>query len=204
MGEGAGILVIEELEHALARGATPIVELVGYGTTADAYHMTAGPEDGDGAKRAMQAAIRQAGINASEIQHLNAHATSTPVGDKGELAAIKAVFGTENRIAVTSTKSATGHLLGAAGGIEAIFTALALRDQIAPATRNFEQPDPFAEGVDVVHGAARPMPILITTMIQPFRTTLKWFCSGGLNHGQKQGSISKKHEHSYLYSALWR
>jgi len=159
MGEGAGILVIEELEHALARGATPIVELVGYGTTADAYHMTAGPEDGDGAKRAMQAAIRQAGINASEIQHLNAHATSTPVGDKGELAAIKAVFGTENRIAVTSTKSATGHLLGAAGGIEAIFTALALRDQIAPATRNFEQPDPFAEGVDVVHGAARSMPI---------------------------------------------
>ncbi len=159
MGEGAGILVIEELEHALARGATPIVELVGYGTTADAYHMTAGPEDGDGAKRAMQAAIRQAGINASEIQHLNAHATSTPVGDKGELAAIKAVFGTENRIAVTSTKSATGHLLGAAGGIEAIFTALALRDQIAPATRNFEQPDPFAEGVDIVHGAARKMPI---------------------------------------------
>jgi 3-oxoacyl-[acyl-carrier-protein] synthase II len=159
MGEGAGILVIEELEHALARGATPIVELVGYGTTADAYHMTAGPEDGDGAKRAMQAAIRQAGIHASEIQHLNAHATSTPVGDKGELAAIKAVFGTENSIAVTSTKSATGHLLGAAGGIEAIFTALALRDQIAPATRNFEQPDPFAEGVDVVHGAARSMPI---------------------------------------------
>ena len=159
MGEGAAILVIEELEHALARGATPIVELVGYGTTADAYHMTAGPEDGDGAKRAMQAAIRQAGIHASEIQHLNAHATSTPVGDKGELAAIKAVFGTENRIAVTSTKSATGHLLGAAGGIEAIFTALALRDQIAPATRNFEQPDPFTEGVDVVHGAARSMPI---------------------------------------------
>ncbi len=159
MGEGAGILVIEELEHALARGATPIVELVGYGTSADAYHMTAGPEDGDGAKRAMQAAIRQAGIHASEIQHLNAHATSTPVGDKGELAAIKAVFGTENRIAVTSTKSATGHLLGAAGGIEAIFTALALRDQIAPATRNFEQPDPFAEGVDIVHGAARVMPI---------------------------------------------
>ncbi|WP_316672639.1 beta-ketoacyl-ACP synthase II [uncultured Tolumonas sp.] len=159
MGEGAGILVIEELEHALARGATPIVELVGYGTSADAYHMTAGPEDGDGAKRAMQAAIRQAGIHASDIQHLNAHATSTPVGDKGELAAIKAVFGTENRIAVTSTKSATGHLLGAAGGIEAIFTALALRDQISPATRNFEQPDPFAEGVDIVHGAARKMPI---------------------------------------------
>lgn len=159
MGEGAGILVIESLEHALARGATPIVELVGYGTSADAYHLTAGPEDGDGAKRAMTAAIRQAGIKPEQIQHLNAHATSTPVGDKGELAAIKAVFGTENKIAVTSTKSATGHLLGAAGGIEAIFTALAIRDQIAPATRNLEQPDPATVGVDIIHGNARKMPI---------------------------------------------
>ena len=117
MGEGAGTLVIESLEHALARGATPIVELVGYGTSADAYHLTAGPENGDGARRAMTAAIRQAGIDASQIQHLNAHATSTPVGDKAELAAIKAVFGTENKVAVTSTKSSTGHLLGAAGGL---------------------------------------------------------------------------------------
>lgn len=159
MGEGAGILVIESLEHALARGAKPIVELVGYGTSADAYHLTAGPEDGSGAQRSMQAAIRQAGIQPSEIQHLNAHATSTPVGDKGEMAAIKAVFGDQESIAVTSTKSATGHLLGAAGGIEAIFTVLAIRDQIAPATLNFDNPDEAAQGLDIVHGAARPMDI---------------------------------------------
>lgn len=115
MGEGAGILVIEELEHALARGAQPIAELVGYGTSADAYHMTAGPEDGDGARRAMTQALRQAGIEASQVQYLNAHATSTPVGDKGELAAIRTVFGTGGSPAISSTKSATGHLLGAAG-----------------------------------------------------------------------------------------
>ncbi|QJT25976.1 beta-ketoacyl-[acyl-carrier-protein] synthase II [Aeromonas media] len=159
MGEGAGILVIESLEHALARGATPIVELVGYGTSADAYHLTAGPEDGDGARRAMMAALAQAGIQAADVQHLNAHATSTPVGDRGELAAIKRVFGDNNQIAVTSTKSATGHLLGAAGGIEAIFTALAIRDQRVPATRNLQQPDPFADGVDIVRGTARDMGI---------------------------------------------
>jgi 3-oxoacyl-[acyl-carrier-protein] synthase II len=159
MGEGAGILVIESLEHALARGAKPIVELVGYGTSADAYHLTAGPEDGSGAQRSMRAAIRQAGIQPSEIQHLNAHATSTPVGDKGEMAAIKAVFGDQESIAVTSTKSATGHLLGAAGGIEAIFTVLAIRDQIAPATLNFDNPDEAAQGLDIVRGAARPMDI---------------------------------------------
>ena len=159
MGEGTGILVIESLEHALARGAKPIVELVGYGTSADAYHLTAGPEDGSGARRAMQTAIRQAGIQPAEIQHLNAHATSTPVGDKGEMAAIKSLFGDQNGIAVTSTKSATGHLLGAAGGIEAIFTALAIRDQIAPATLNLDNPDEAAEGLDIVRGAARPMHI---------------------------------------------
>ena len=159
MGEGAGILVIESLEHALARGATPIVELVGYGTSADAYHLTAGPEDGDGARRAMMAALAQAGIQAADVQHLNAHATSTPVGDKGELVAIKRVFGDNNQIAVTSTKSATGHLLGAAGGIEAIFTALAIRDQRVPATRNLQQADPLADGVDIVRGAARDMGI---------------------------------------------
>lgn len=159
MGEGAGILVIESLEHALARGAKPIVELVGYGTSADAYHLTAGPEDGSGAQRAMRAAIRQAQIEPKQIQHLNAHATSTPVGDKGEMAAIKALFGDTESIAVTSTKSATGHLLGAAGGIEAIFTALAIRDQIAPATLNFDNPDDAAQGLDIVHGAARAMDI---------------------------------------------
>lgn len=159
MGEGAGILVIESLEHALARGAKPIVELVGYGTSADAYHLTAGPEDGSGAQRAMRTAIGQAGIDASQVQHLNAHATSTQVGDKGEMAAIKAIFGDQQSIAVTSTKSATGHLLGAAGGIEAIFTALAIRDQIAPATLNYENPDEAAEGLDIVHGTARAMDI---------------------------------------------
>lgn len=159
MGEGAGILVIESLDHALARGAQPIAEIVGYGTSADAYHLTSGPEDGDGAKRAMELAIKQAGITPDQIQHLNAHATSTPVGDKGELAAIKRVFGDHNKIAVTSTKSATGHLLGAAGGIETIFTALALRDQIIPPTLNLENPDEAAAGVDIVSGEARPAAI---------------------------------------------
>ncbi|HEY0891437.1 MAG TPA: beta-ketoacyl-ACP synthase II [Cellvibrio sp.] len=155
MGEGAGILVIESLDHALARGAQPIAEIVGYGTSADAYHLTSGPEDGDGAKRAMELAIKQAGVKPEQIQHLNAHATSTPVGDKGELAAIKRVFGDAGKIAVTSTKSATGHLLGAAGGIETIFTALALRDQMIPPTLNLEHKDEAAEGVDIVHGSAR-------------------------------------------------
>ncbi|OZY84253.1 beta-ketoacyl-[acyl-carrier-protein] synthase II [Cellvibrio mixtus] len=155
MGEGAGILVIESLDHALARGAQPIAEIVGYGTSADAYHLTSGPEDGDGAKRAMEIAIKQAGITPAQIQHLNAHATSTPVGDKGELAAIKRVFGDGETVAVTSTKSATGHLLGAAGGIETIFTALALRDQMIPPTLNLEHKDEAAAGVDIVHGCAR-------------------------------------------------
>ncbi|MBS7559985.1 beta-ketoacyl-ACP synthase II [Pseudomonas sp. TNT2022 ID1048] len=157
MGEGAGLLVIEELEHALARGAQPIAELVGYGTSADAYHMTAGPEDGDGARRAMQQALRQAGVQASQVQHLNAHATSTPVGDKGELAAIRTVFGTGSGLAISATKSATGHLLGAAGGIEAIFAILALRDQIAPVTLNLDNPDSAAEGLDLVRNQARKM-----------------------------------------------
>ena len=159
MGEGAGLLVIESLEHALARGAQPLAELVGYGTTADAYHLTAGPEDGSGARRAMQLALAQAGVAPEQVQHLNAHATSTPVGDLGELAAIKALFGTENKIAVTSTKSATGHLLGAAGGLEAIFTLLAIRDQVVPPTLNFDNPDPASAGIDIVHGQARSMPI---------------------------------------------
>jgi 3-oxoacyl-[acyl-carrier-protein] synthase II len=159
MGEGAGILVIEELQHALAREARPIAEVVGYGTTADAYHLTSGPEDGEGAARAMQLALRQAGLAAGEVQHLNAHSTSTPVGDSSELEAIKAVFGRDRRIAVSATKSATGHLLGAAGGLEAIFTILAIRDQIAPPTLNLENPDCLADGVDLVGGEARNIPI---------------------------------------------
>ena len=159
MGEGAGILVIEELEHALARGATPIAEIVGYGTTADAYHMTSGPPDGDGARRAMEIALRQANLAPADLQHLNAHATSTPAGDESELGAIAALFGRNGGIAVSATKSATGHLLGAAGGLEAIFTVLALRDQIAPPTLNFDNPDASADGIDIVAGSARPMPM---------------------------------------------
>lgn len=159
MGEGSGLLVLEEREHALARGATIIAELVGYGTSADAYHMTSGPEDGDGARRAIAQALHQANLAPADIQHLNAHATSTPVGDRGELAAIKSVFGTNGGVAVTSTKSAIGHLLGAAGGIEAIYSVLALRDQIAPATLNLDNPDETANGVDLVRGAARAMKI---------------------------------------------
>ena len=157
MGEGAGVLVIEALEHARARGAEPMAELVGYGTTADAHHITSGPDDGEGAARAMAAALRQAGLAPGEVQHLNAHSTSTPVGDLGELEAIKAVFGRGGSIAVSATKSATGHLLGAAGGLEAIFTILALRDQIAPPTLNLVHPDAAADGVDLVSGEARPM-----------------------------------------------
>lgn len=155
MGEGAGMLVIEELEHARRRGATPIAELLGYGTSADAYHMTSPPEDGAGGRRAMELAIRQAGLSPEDIGHVNAHATSTPVGDASELAAIKAIFGAGRGPAVSATKSATGHLLGAAGGVEAIFTVLALRDQMAPPTLNLEQPDPAAQGIDIVSGSAR-------------------------------------------------
>jgi 3-oxoacyl-[acyl-carrier-protein] synthase II len=155
MGEGAGVLVIEALSHAIARGAEPLAELVGYGTTADAHHITSGPEDGSGAARAMQIAIQQAGIAPGEIRHLNAHATSTPVGDRGEIEAIKTVFGMGSDLAVSATKSATGHLLGAAGGLEAIFTIMALRDQVAPPTLNLNAPDPASDGITIVANKAR-------------------------------------------------
>lgn len=157
MGEGAGMLVIEDLDHALARGAKPLAELVGYGTTADAHHVTSGPEDGNGARRAMEIAIAQARISPREIRHLNAHATSTPVGDLGEMAAIKTLFGSDSAIAVSATKSATGHLLGAAGGLGAIFAILALQHQVAPPTLNLSAPDPAGDGIDFVANEARPM-----------------------------------------------
>ncbi|MOA14342.1 3-oxoacyl-[acyl-carrier-protein] synthase 2 [compost metagenome] len=179
MGEGAGMLVIETLEHALARGATPLAEIVGYGTSADAYHMTSGAEDGDGAYRAMKIALKQAGVAPEQIQHLNAHATSTPVGDLGEINAIKHLFGTGGSIAITSTKSATGHLLGAAGGLETIFTALALRDQIAPATLNLDNPDPAAEGLHLVANKAQPM-------------TINYALSNGFGFGGVNASILLK------------
>lgn len=159
MGEGAGMLVIETLEHAQARGAVPLAEITGYGTSADAYHITSGPEDGSGARHAMEIALKQAGLQPADIRHLNAHSTSTPVGDRGELAAIRALFGVERSIAISATKSATGHLLGAAGGLEAIFTILALRDQIAPPTLNLDNPDEDAAGLDLVAKEARPLPM---------------------------------------------
>jgi 3-oxoacyl-[acyl-carrier-protein] synthase II len=159
VGEGAGMLVLESLDHALARGATPLVELIGYGTSADAHHITAGPEDGSGAARAMRLALRQAGLAPAQIQHLNAHATSTPLGDKGELAAIRSVFAAAGLHvpgpAISATKSATGHLLGAAGAVEAIFTAMALREQVAPPTLNLHEPDPDCDGLDLVRLQAR-------------------------------------------------
>lgn len=150
MGEGAGLLVIERLEHALARGAQPLAELVGYGTSADAYHLTAAPEDGHGAQQAMKLALAQAGVEPGEVGHLNAHATSTPVGDSAELAAIRAVFGPGAGLAISATKSATGHLLGAAGGLEAIYTLLALAEQWAPPTLNFQQADESAGELNIV------------------------------------------------------
>jgi 3-oxoacyl-[acyl-carrier-protein] synthase II len=159
MAEGAGLLVIESLAHAQARGARPLAEIVGYGTSSDAYHLTASPEDGNGAERAMRKALKQAGVDPNEIQYINAHATSTPVGDKSELAAIKAVFSEGSTPAITSTKSSTGHLLGAAGGIEAIFTVLSLRDQIVPPTLNLISPDAAADGLDLVALHARKMQI---------------------------------------------
>lgn len=155
MAEGAGLLVLESLEHALARGAQPLAEVVGYGTSADAHHVTSGPEDGAGAARSMQIALRQAGLQPGDIQHLNAHATSTPVGDRGELAAIRQVFGAGSGPSITATKSALGHMLGAAGGAAVIFTVLALRDQKVPPILNLQHPDPLAAGLDLVAGTAR-------------------------------------------------
>jgi len=149
MGEGAGMLVIETLEHAQARGATPLAELVGYGTSADAYHLTAASEDGRGAQQAMRAALSQAVITPEQVGHINAHATSTPVGDRAELEAIKAVFGKAPHLAISATKSATGHLLGAAGGLESIFTILALQAQVAPPTLNFCSPDAAVGALNV-------------------------------------------------------
>ncbi len=143
MGDGAGILVLEELEHAKARGANIIAEVVGYGATDDAYHMTAPAEGGEGAARAMRLAYKEAGLEANEVDYINAHGTSTPYNDKFETMAIKKVFGDHAyKMMVSSTKSMTGHLLGAAGGVEAIITALALKEGFVPATIGYKTPDP--------------------------------------------------------------
>lgn len=159
LGEGAGVVVLEEYEHAKKRGAKIYCELVGYGMSADANHMTAPCEDGDGAYRCMRNAMRNAGLNADAIDYVNAHGTSTPLGDVAETVAIKRYFGDHAaKVAVSSTKSMTGHLLGAAGGIEAVFSALAIRDQVAPPTINLHQRDPACD-LDFVPNEARKMKI---------------------------------------------
>lgn len=151
MGEGAGILVLESEEHARGRGATILGRIVGYGTSADAHHITAPPEDGGGARRAMQTALAQAGLEPSQIGYINAHATATPVGDAAEISAVKAVFAKAlNSVAMSSTKSAIGHLLGAAGAVEAIYAALAVRTGLLPPTRNLDVVDESCAGIDLV------------------------------------------------------
>jgi 3-oxoacyl-[acyl-carrier-protein] synthase II len=157
VGEGSGILVLEELGRAVARDAPIIAEIVGYGMSADAYHITAPCEDGEGAFRVMRNALRDAGIVPEQIQYINAHGTSTDLGDKAETAAVKRCFEDHAyKLAISSTKSMTGHLLGGAGGLETGVTALAIRDQIAPPTINYEFPDPDCD-LDYVPNHARPM-----------------------------------------------
>ena len=159
LGEGAGVVVLEEYEHAKARGAKIYCEFAGYGMSADAHHITAPPEDGRGAVRSMQNALRNAGLAPADIDYINAHGTSTPLGDVAECIAVKRAFGEHaHRLAISSTKSMTGHLLGAAAGIEAVFTVLAIRDQVAPPTANLVDVDPQCD-LDFVPRVARPMRI---------------------------------------------
>ena len=159
IGEGAGVLVLEEYEHAKARGARIYCELAGYGMSADAHHITAPCEDGNGAMRCMRNTLQNAGLNPDQIDYINAHGTSTPLGDIAETVAVKAAFGEHaKKLAISSTKSMTGHLLGAAGGVEAVFAVLSIRDQVAPPTINLQNQDPQCD-LDYVPNTARPMKI---------------------------------------------
>lgn len=159
ISEGAGVLILEELEHALARGAKIYAEVAGYGLSSDGYHMAAPPEDGNGASRCMRMALKDAGMNPEDVDYINAHGTSTPLNDVVETRAIKTAFGDQAyKLAISSTKSMTGHMLGGAGGIESVFTALAIKHQIAPPTMNLENPDPECD-LDYVPNQARKMKI---------------------------------------------
>lgn len=157
-GEGAGALILEDLDHAVARGATIYAEIVGGGMAADAYHLTGTPEDGFGASLGMQKAIEEAGISAKDIDYVNAHATSTPQGDSSELNAIKGIFG-NHRVAISATKSMTGHLLGAAGAVESIITVLAVKNDVIPATINTEQVDASMADMNIVLGESISKPV---------------------------------------------
>ena len=160
MGEGAGVVVLEEYEHAKARGAKIYAEVVGYGLSGDAYHVTAPHPEGSGAYRAMEMALRKAGMSPADIDYINAHGTSTPLGDELELGAVRRLFGDAiSGVSMSSTKSAIGHLLGGAGAVESIFCILAMRDQIAPPTLNLDNPSPGCEGVDLVPHKAKQRPI---------------------------------------------
>lgn len=159
LGDGAGVLVLEEYEHAKARGAQIYAELTGFGMSGDAYHMTSPPEDGSGAAASMQNALNDAGLNATDVNYINAHGTSTLAGDVAESQAAKSVYGADaDKIVVSSTKSMIGHLLGAAGAVEAVFSVLAIRDQVAPPTINLDNPDPRCD-LDYVANTARNMEI---------------------------------------------
>jgi 3-oxoacyl-[acyl-carrier-protein] synthase II len=183
IGEGAGILILEELQTALARGATIYAEMAGYGLSADAYHLTSQPEDGNGAIRSMRMALRKAGVEPEAVDYINAHGTSTPVNDPTETLAVKTTFGAHaHKLVMSSTKSMTGHLLGAAGGLEAGISALAVRHQIAPPTINLDEPDPRCD-LDYAANVKRPMKI-------------RYAMSNSFGFGGTNGTIlMKRYEH---------